>query len=335
MQTDRLYHTLEQAVKYQAGGTIVRINETWEDQSLVLFRAYGEQAGPTIWIQAAVHGDEHDGVIACMRLMSDLCLDKLHGSLVIFPIANASALLAGTNGSPIDGVNLNRVFTERIGTDKHIANSYSYRYGRWLAEKIKTHADVLIDLHGGGQWLEVCPFAMVASDDGAAYATAIEALEPVPLTAIYSCSSSGKGMLINEICRAGIPSILLESGGGSSWGEGGVQTHLEGVRILLDRFKSYPVAYSDFSASQRHHKNRILSISEVVELRFETDGLRTLRREAGEIVRKGDRLINVLTYPALAEESLRCPIEQGVILSIHTASSVRSGGYAVMLGKLT
>ncbi|MCQ4085444.1 succinylglutamate desuccinylase/aspartoacylase family protein [Saccharibacillus sp. JS10] len=335
MQPDCLFPTLEDALLHQTPGTIARIDEVQDDLSFVLFRAVGEQEGPVVWIQAAVHGDEHDGVIACIRLLSELSLHRLRGSLIVCPVANASALLAGTNASPIDGINLNRVFIDTSEEHQEASQTYSYRYGQFFADKIKNNANLFIDLHGGGQYLDVTSFAMVAKNHEQAYETALNVLKDTPLVAIYHCPSSSKGMLINEICRAGIPSILLENGGGSSWEEPAVEKHLEIVRTLLHNFESYSFATSDFDTAQRYLDLTTAHIDDVVELRFEVDGVRTFREQVGKVVKQGDLLLETLDYPSFTEQQLICPIPYGIILSIHTASSVHKGGYAVMLGKFS
>ncbi|MDO3412423.1 succinylglutamate desuccinylase/aspartoacylase family protein [Saccharibacillus sp. CPCC 101409] len=334
--SDLRFNTLEEAFARQSAGSIARIDESFEQQTTTFWVVKGFGEGRTVWIQAALHGDEHDGVIACGRLLAELAPGELRGTLVVCPVANPSALLAYANASPIDGVNLNRVFGGSGGSNPK-SGSYSYRYGRWLADKIKSSADFLIDLHGGGQWLEVCPFAMAAGDRPEAYEEAMQALENLPLTAVYTCRADDKGMLINEAAAAGIPAVLLESGGGVSWTEEGVDTHLGSLHALLEHLglgKLSSGVSARFDASSLRINDAALRITEVSELRFETDGIRTFNRRAGEQVRQGEPLLKVRVYPGLDEQTLVCPIEHGVILSIHAASAVRKGGYAVMLGKL-
>ncbi|MFE6076441.1 succinylglutamate desuccinylase/aspartoacylase family protein [Paenibacillus sp. NPDC057886] len=325
-----IFENLEQAFAQQPEATVSRINETYEEQTIALFLVKGYKAGPTVWIQAALHGDEHDGIIACARLLTDISPEGLRGSLIVCPVTNPTAMLAGTNASPLDGVNLNRVFGQNVDPD-----SYSSRYGEWLADKITTHADFLIDLHGGGRWLDVCPFVMVASDHDEAFDRTLEALSQVPLTATLICRAEAKGMLINEVCQKGIPAVLLESGGGNRWSDVAVHMHLQAVHLILKQLGVYLTELQMKSDETLSTNSKPLRITEVAELRFKASGILTFSRQAGEVVRQGEELIRVLSYPELEEHSITCPIEQGVILSIHSASTVHVDGYAVMLGKLT
>ncbi|UPK41131.1 succinylglutamate desuccinylase/aspartoacylase domain-containing protein [Paenibacillus pabuli] len=323
-----VYASLEQAFKQQPSASVSRIQEIHEEQTIVLFLVKGIQEGPTVWVQAALHGDEHDGIIACAKLLDDIMPERLSGNLILCPVTNPTAMLAGTNGSPLDGINLNRVFGQNATDD-----SYSGRYGRWLANKIIANADFLIDLHGGGRWLDVCPFAMVASDHEDAYERSMAALNKIPLTATYVCQSGTKGMLINEVCQQGVPAVLLESGGGNYWTFTAVDTHLQAAQTILDHLGVYSSEHSSVEEILSINR-KPARISDIVEMRFEMSGLLTFSMQAGENARLGEELMRVLTYPGLEEQSITCPIEHGVILSIHAASTVHKNGYAVMLGKL-
>ncbi|MHA7965653.1 M14 family metallopeptidase [Paenibacillus sp. CAU 1782] len=323
--TDITGLSLEEAMNCSPASSVTRVEEQFEDQAIVFFLIKGGQDGGTIWIQAALHGDEHDGIIACSRLLGELSPEKLRGNIILCPVANPSAMLAGTNASPLDGINLNRVFGKDAG------NTFSYRYGGWLAKKIKRFANFLIDLHGGGAKLDVCSFAMVADDHAEAYKHAVKNIQAVPLTAVFRCNGGTKGMLINEVCRTGIPAVLLESGGGISWSEDGAGVHLASLRIILEQLQMYTFQPEKVEIRAVNHLQR--EITGVVELRFDCDGVQTFKRSVGDIVIRDEVLLNVLTYPALTERPMLCPIDEGIILSIHAASTVQRGGYAIMLGR--
>ncbi|WP_340017211.1 succinylglutamate desuccinylase/aspartoacylase family protein [Paenibacillus sp. FSL K6-1318] len=328
--THYVFDNLEEAFAQQPVATVSRINETYEEQSIILFLVKGYETGPSVWIQAALHGDEHDGIVACARLLADVSSEDLRGNLIVCPVTNPTAMLAGTNASPLDGINLNRVFGQNVDPA-----SYSSRYGQWLADHITKYADFLIDLHGGGRWLDVCPFAMVASDHDGAFNRSMAALSQVPLTATFICRDDAKGMLINEVCKKGIPAVLLESGGGNRWTDTAVHTHFHSIRLILDQLGAYSADAQQKECGTYRANCKPLQIREIAELRFVKSGILTFSRQAGDVVRQGEELIRVLSYPELEEHSIICPIAHGVILSIHAASTVHNGGYAVMLGKLT
>ena len=66
--------------------------------------------GPTVLLTAGNHGDEYEGQIALNNLIRNLEPRHLKGRVIILPALNFPAALAGRRVSPIDGLNLNRVF---------------------------------------------------------------------------------------------------------------------------------------------------------------------------------------------------------------------------------
>ncbi|MFK4474966.1 putative deacylase [Paenibacillus sp. RC73] len=315
------YASIEEALSSQPRKSVAKIDDTYQDVPAIFFLIKGYEEGPTVWIQAALHGDEYDGIVACIHLIEHLDVNCLKGNIIVCPITNPSAFQAGTNESPLDGVNLNRVFQQER------TDTYSYRYGEWLAQKITSWAHFFIDLHGGGKYLDVCPFAMVASDQTLAYEAALAALKAVNLTAIYTCESRAKGMLINEVCKYGIPAVLLESGGGSHWTEEGVAAHQQSLYAILAEL--HILAGTPASVVGKGDAHRVTKIE---ELRFEASGLQRFRASAGDEVKLGDPLIEVLSFPEYETHRIICPVDHAVILSIHTASVVHQHDYAVMLG---
>ena len=71
----------------------------------------GSRPGPRVVITAGVHGGEFTPIDAAVRLADRLDPDEVHGQVIICPVANPPAVYQGRlNISPVDGVNLNRVF---------------------------------------------------------------------------------------------------------------------------------------------------------------------------------------------------------------------------------
>ncbi|WP_025680261.1 succinylglutamate desuccinylase/aspartoacylase family protein [Paenibacillus massiliensis] len=316
------YASLEAALSEQPEGTVSRVSLSFADEATAFFVVKGQRSGPTLWVQAALHGDEYDGIVAILRLLETIMPSSLQGQIILCPVVNPSACLAGTNGSPVDSVNLNRVF----GQERK--DSYSYHYGEWLLQQIVQHADFLIDLHGGGAYLDVCPFAMLPTNHLQAYQTAGRLLNQLQLTAIYECPSDAKGMLVQAVCEAGIPAVLLESGGGNAWKPEAVRQHEHSIAMILSGLgmQSEVVPFTPLQSP--------ITIREVKELRFETSGLLLRHAAVGSIVTLGEELLKVVSLPGFEESVLSCPVPQAIILSIHTASTVKTQGYAVMLGVL-
>ncbi|MCF1596578.1 succinylglutamate desuccinylase/aspartoacylase family protein [Streptomyces muensis] len=105
----------------------------------------GSRPGRRVVITGGVHGGEFIGVDAATRLAGLLEPDDVAGQVVICPVANPPAVYGGRlNISPLDGVNINRVFPG----DKD--GGPTDRMAAWLFEYLIDGADAYVDLHSGG-----------------------------------------------------------------------------------------------------------------------------------------------------------------------------------------
>ena len=104
----------------------------------------GATTGPTLLVLGAVHGDEYEGVETIPLVFQRVTPDVLRGTLLMVPICNVPAYEAAIRNSPIDGMNLARVFPG----DAH--GTTTQRIAYFLTEKLMKPADFLIDLHSGG-----------------------------------------------------------------------------------------------------------------------------------------------------------------------------------------
>ncbi len=116
--------------------------------------------GPVVVVSGAVHGDEYEGPIVIAELMRQIQASEVVGQLILLPTFNAPALKAGRRTSPIDHLNLNRVFP---GDDHGLPTQQIARY---VTDQILSRADFYLDLHAGGRTLFIQPSAHVVMADG-------------------------------------------------------------------------------------------------------------------------------------------------------------------------
>ena len=111
---------------------------------LPLLYVTGTNPGPLLLVTAGVHGNEYEGIEAIPRIFEQVQPDGLKGTLLMVSGCNMPAYEAGTRSSPVDGLNLARVFPgDAEGT-------ISQRIAYWLAHKVIKPADLFIDLHSAG-----------------------------------------------------------------------------------------------------------------------------------------------------------------------------------------
>jgi hypothetical protein len=110
--------------------------------------------GPTALLMSGNHGDEYEGQVALCRLAQELTPSMIKGRVIIFPMANFPAGMAGRRTSPIDGGNLNRMFPG--DPDGTVTQQIAY----FISSVLLPMTDVSVDLHSGGSSLMYVPSAL-------------------------------------------------------------------------------------------------------------------------------------------------------------------------------
>ncbi len=165
------------------------------------------RAGPRVVVLGGVHGDETQGVRACLGIIASLTGDDLRmGALDIVPVAHEAAFTAGTRTSPIDDGNLAREFPgEPLGR----ATS---RVADLVRREVLDHADVLIDLHSSGIHYAM-PLLVGHCDDGSpasGRARELASAAALPVTWRHP-GPPPPGRTGTEPHARGVPFVYLES----------------------------------------------------------------------------------------------------------------------------
>lgn len=188
--------------------------------------------GPTVLFVAGSHGDEYEGPIALMKLAEWLGPDALQGRVIILPTMNHPAVAAGTRLSPIDGLNMNRVFPGKArGSPTEMIAHYVYHH-------LMARADVVVDIHAGGKTLDFVPCAVMHDlPDAALKARTLEAVKAfgAPLGLVL-VELDSEGMLDTAVEALGKAFITTELGGAGMARAATVAVAEAGVRNLLAHF---------------------------------------------------------------------------------------------------
>lgn len=102
----------------------------------------GKKDGPTIFISAAVHGDELNGIEIIRRLISQKNFKVIRGTVIAVPMVNVYGVVNQSRYMP-DRRDLNRSFP---GSAK---GSLAARVAHIFLKEIVKHCDYGIDLHTG------------------------------------------------------------------------------------------------------------------------------------------------------------------------------------------
>lgn len=109
--------------------------------------------GPTALITGANHGDEYEGPIALYNFAQRTDLANFQGRVILIPAMNYPAFQAATRVSPLDQLNMNRIFPGKV--DGSVTQVLADYFSRVLLPM----ADYVLDIHSGGKTLDFLPFA--------------------------------------------------------------------------------------------------------------------------------------------------------------------------------
>jgi predicted deacylase len=188
--------------------------------------------GPTAFFSSGNHGDEYEGQVALTNLIKFLEPDMIRGRVIMLPMANYPAALAGRRVSPIDDLNMNRIFPgDPDGT-------VTRQIAHYIDSEIIPLADLVIDLHSGGSSLNYIPTALAKqSNDPVLYQKQLAALRAfgAPYTYIQG-GAQGQGgdqTLGAGADRRGSIALGTELGGAGAVNPSGLAIAERGLRNLL------------------------------------------------------------------------------------------------------
>ena len=189
-------------------------------------------SGPTIHLSGGVHGDEFEGPIALMKLARELEPHQIQGRIIITPCLNLPAVLAGKRCSPIDGLNLNRVFP---GDPEGSATMVIAHY---VSSTLLPLCDVQIDLHSGGNTLDFIPYVqMIKSRDPDLERRTLAAIKTFGTPVGLLTTELDPAGNLETICEElGVMTIQSELGGGGGVSKTNVGYAHTGASNLLKHF---------------------------------------------------------------------------------------------------
>lgn len=115
---------------------------TGAEVSLPVHVLHGREDGPTLWLSAAIHGDEVVGIEVVRRVLARLDPKTIRGTVLAVPIVNVLGVMSGDRYLP-DRRDLNRSFP---GSAR---GSLAGRIAHLMMKEVIGPSDVGIDLHTG------------------------------------------------------------------------------------------------------------------------------------------------------------------------------------------
>ncbi len=284
------------------------------DLILPLHEVIGDRPGPTLGISAAIHGEEAVGVEIVYRFLTTYDLRQLAGRLLVLPVANAFSYAAITRGTPIDMVNLNRIFPGN--PDGQLTEQLAFK----MVESFLKQLDYYIDLHAGGAYPTVDYVYIINAEPlSRAFGSRL----------LFRPEVSLGGTSISVTRERNVPSVVVELGGGDVDQTAYVARGLQGLANILRTVHMLPgepvppppqIVLREI-ATLRPHQGGLL-LPEVTTIGGEVRG--------GQVL---GRIVSPYSFEEL--EVIRCPFAHGIVVLAHlTANVVEPGIYGYMIGNL-
>jgi predicted deacylase len=267
---------------------------------------HGRRQGPTIFVSAAIHGDEIIGVEIVRRLVRSPALRRVAGTVLLIPVVNSYGFIAHSRYLP-DRRDLNRSFP---GSAK---GSLAARLAHLFLSEVVSRCDYGIDLHSAAVHRTNLPQIRVGEDDEKALELARAFGAPVTLKAELR-----DGSLRHAAHERGVPVMVFEAGEGLRFDEFAIRVGVKGaLRVMrhLGMIARGAITDSRF-------------VSPVAEksswVRAPQGGILRALRRSGDIVEKGE-LLGIVSDPFGEREAEVKAVVGGLIVGRANLPVVNQG----------
>ena len=181
----------------------------------------GVDPGPTVWLSAAIHGDEVCGVEIIRQVLTRLWPTSMRGTVVAVPVVNVPGFASGDRYMP-DRRDLNRCFP---GSPR---GSLASRFANVFMNQIVRQCDLGIDLHTGSDHRRNLPQIRADLDDA----------ETRDLARVFGAPAAvhsrlRDGSLREAAVRDGIITLVYEGGEAWRFDDDAIETGVAGVMRVL------------------------------------------------------------------------------------------------------
>lgn len=256
---------------------------------------HGKKDGPTLFVSAAIHGDEINGVEIVRRLLRLKLVNSIRGTLIAIPIVNVYGFINRSRYLP-DRRDLNRSFP---GNHK---GSLASHLAKVFMEEVVSKCSHGIDIHTGSNHRTNLPQIRVTLDSPETERLAQAFGAPVVLDSRLRDNS-----LRATVAEMGIPMLLYEGGEGLRFNEPAIRVGLKGVLAVMRETGMLP----------RKTKNSAMREAVIVKsttwIRAPKSGIIRSVARTGVSVTRGERIGYIVDPFGEQEEIIKSPVD-GIII---------------------
>jgi predicted deacylase len=277
--------------------------------SLPVTVVHGHRTGPRLWLSAAIHGDEINGVEIIRQVLEEVEAEGLRGTLVAVPVVNVFGFIHQSRYLP-DRRDLNRSFpgSARGSMAARLAHLF-------MTEVVKrcTHG---VDLHTGSDHRVNLPQVRADLEDPGTLRIARAFGSRLMVHARLR-----DGSLRDAAAKAGIPVLVYEAGEALRFDDEAIEIGVNGILRLMSVLGMRPLG-------KRLRRSTTVAVARTLWVRARRAGVLHLEVVLGQRVRQGQQLgiISDATGETFSTVRARC---DGLVMA-HRANPLVNRGDALV-----
>jgi uncharacterized protein len=311
---------------YEFGGVTIKPGEratvelpmarlyTSNEMTLPVHVIHGRRQGPVLFVSAAVHGDEINGVEIIRRLLASKAIKDLRGTLLAIPVANPFGFIQRARYLP-DRRDLNRSFPGSL------KGSLAGRIAHLFMTEIASRCDFGIDLHTGSNFRSNLPQIRACLDDPKTIGLASAFGAPIVVP-----SELREGSLREAVAALGKPVLVFEGGEALYFNESVIRTGLQGIIRLMRHTGLLP-------ASKRAKHRESIITDKTSWVRAGMSGIFSRKVQLGDLVKRR-ALLGTLSDPLGDEREDIVSPYTGVVIGQLNIPLAHEGDALIHLAKV-
>ena len=284
--------------------------------TLTTYVIRGKKEGPVVFISAAIHGDELNGIEIIRRLRQLHLLNKIKGTLILVPIVNIYGAINLSRYLP-DRRDLNRTFPG------HSKGALASRVAKTFFDEIVSQCDLGIDLHTASIHKDNLPQIRTNINNEYTLRLARSFEAPVVLH-----SELRDGSLRAEAQEKGIPILLYEAGEALRLDEKSIKIGVKGIVNVLRANEMLP-------PSRRKKSIQIKTVLTKSSkwIRAQESGMIQTVKKLGDVVTEGEVIARIHSLFDDQEYELTTPFD-GIIIGKTQIPLIHEGDAAFHIAAL-
>ena len=266
-----------------------------------------KKPGPTVLVQAGLHGDEINGIEIVRRMIAEKRFKVNKGAVIAVPILNIFGFIHFSRDVP-DGKDVNRSFPgTKTGS---MASRIAYHYVTEIMHQI----DYGIDLHTGGGQRHNFPQIRYTAEDAES-----KKLAEIFNAPISFASKLIRGSFRNAAFKMKKPSIVFEAGESMRFDEYSIIEGMQGILNILNYFGMISKVEPSYVK-----RNKSVHLDTRRWLRAPTAGMFIPEVTNGSEIEKGQIMGIITDTFAKRSKKVKAPFD-GVVCCVNHQAVVNQG----------